>query len=188
MNCESASERLQEYVDGQLAGFERQELEAHLESCAACRSELALLAQVDEALAQLPVLPEPQDLHAQIMAQVRTSPHLQPLAAFRLRWEDAAISAAFAWAAVAALALSFYLLTQEATPPRALLYQAWWTWMARLDRLWHLLQPEAVYLAGTFSSLCVAAAVAAGAVALTRYCLVRRGNALWSPSNHTFPS
>ena len=43
MNCEQASEYLPEYWDSTLDEFPRRELEAHLSSCAACRSEATRL-------------------------------------------------------------------------------------------------------------------------------------------------
>jgi len=174
MNCESISTRLQEYVDGQLAPTELQDLEDHLATCAACRADLSLLVQVDETLAQMPVLPEPEDMTAQIMARVHASTPAQPVAPFRLRWEDAAVSAAFAWAAVAALAVLILLSVQGATPPQVLMQQAWWTWSARFDRLWHALQLEPVYLVGALSGLCTAGAVAASAAVMARQCLTWR--------------
>jgi anti-sigma factor RsiW len=174
MNCGSMATRLQEYVDGQLAPTEAQSVEDHLAVCSACRADLSLLVQVDETLAQMPVLPEPEDMTAQIMVRVCASTPVQPVAPFRLRWEDAAVSAAFAWAAVAALAVLLLFSVQGATPPQVLMQQAWWTWSARIDRLWHALQLEPVYLAGALSGLCTAAAVAASAVVMARQCLTWR--------------
>ena len=43
MNCEQASEFLPEYWDSTLDDIPRRELEAHLASCPACRSEAARL-------------------------------------------------------------------------------------------------------------------------------------------------
>ena len=182
MNCESITTHLQEYVDGQLAPVDVQSIEDHLAVCPACRADLALLMQVDEALAQMPVLPEPEDMAAQIMAQVHALTPVQPIAPFRLRWEDAAVSAAFAWAAVAALAMLFVLSAQGAPPPQVLLQQAWWTWSARIDRLWHALQLEPAYVIGVLSGLFVAMAVAASAVVTARQCLALRT----SPSRDAF--
>jgi len=174
MNCELITTHLQEYVDEQLAPAETQRLEDHLAVCADCRADLALLSEVNETLAQMPVLPEPEDMTAQIMAHVRALTPTQPVSPFRLRWEDAAVSAAFAWAAVAALAALFVLSAQGATPPQVLLQQTWWTWSARFDRLWYALQLEPVYVIGALSGLCTAAAVAASAVVMARQCLAWR--------------
>ena len=174
MNCGSMATRLQEYVDGQLAPTDAKNVEDHLLACATCRADLALLVQVDKALAQMPVLPEPEGMAAQIMAQVQALTPARPTASFRLRWEDAAVSAAFAWAAIAALAVLLLLSAQGATPPQVLLQQAWWTWSARFDRLWHALQLDPVYLISALSGLCTAAAAAASAVVVTRQCLTSR--------------
>ena len=40
ITCEQFDERLPEYMEGDLAGDERQALERHAESCARCRSIL----------------------------------------------------------------------------------------------------------------------------------------------------
>ncbi len=174
MNCDSMTTHLQEYVDGQLDPAKAQSVKDHLALCPACRADLALLVQVDENLTQMPVLPEPEGMTAQIMAQVRASTPVPPPTPFRLRWEDAAVSAAFAWAAIAAPAVFSMLSAQGATPPQVLLQQACWTWSARLDRLWHALQLEPVYLIGALSGLCTAAALAASAAVMARQCLTWR--------------
>ncbi|UCC65771.1 MAG: zf-HC2 domain-containing protein, partial [Anaerolineae bacterium] len=58
MPCEEIRAKLQEYLDGGLSPGEALAVEAHLARCAACREELTLLCQVDEALAAWPVLAE----------------------------------------------------------------------------------------------------------------------------------
>jgi anti-sigma factor RsiW len=46
-------ERLSAWLDGELTQEERREMAAHLEVCAACRRELALLERLDAALGRL---------------------------------------------------------------------------------------------------------------------------------------
>ena len=183
MHDETLHERLQEYVDGQLAPAETQAVEDHLATCAACREELALLRQVDDALARQPILAEPADLATRIMAQVRAT--AQPTAQllvnsqdpspFRLRWEDAAVSAAFAWAMVTVLVALFALWTQDVTPVGELLEQAWWTWAPQVERLWYTARLGPEHAIGMLGSLGVAVAMAACAAVLARqYLRVRR--------------
>jgi len=56
LNCLNTEERLTDYLDGQLQGAERAQLEAHLAECAACRQ---LAAQVRALSVRLPRL-EPE--------------------------------------------------------------------------------------------------------------------------------
>jgi hypothetical protein len=104
MRCETARERLRECLDGQLPP----PVKAHLDGCASCRVEWVWLRQVDDALATLPLSEEPADFTARVMAQVQTAeanrpPVLSPASklAHILRWEDAVMSFAFAWAIMA---------------------------------------------------------------------------------------
>jgi anti-sigma factor RsiW len=177
MHSETAHTNLQEYVDGQLTPAQTLAIEDHLATCAACRQELSLLRQVDETLAQQPVLQEPADLTAQIMARVRAATPVQvrlpwlPWRAIQTYWADAAVSAAFAWAAVTVLIAPSVLWPQHVMPLEEQLQQAWWTWVPRIERMWHIVRLDAVPLTGVLSSLCVAAATAALAAILTRQCL-----------------
>jgi anti-sigma factor RsiW len=65
-----AQNELQGYLDGTLAPEKSDAVHAHLDGCAACRSELALLREVDQALRAWPVLPEPQGLAERVMASL----------------------------------------------------------------------------------------------------------------------
>ena len=164
MHCEAMQANLQAYLDGQLPPAERQAIEAHLETCEVCTEDLALLRQVDDALATFPMQEEPQGLTAQIMEQVRAEP--QPT--FRLRWEDAVVSVAFAWAATALLSVVLFLWPQDSTAPAAYLQRLWWTWIPRLDRLWQAVQVQPLYAVEALTSLCTAAVMALCAGLLTR--------------------
>lgn len=179
MRCKDTKARLQEYLDSQLPPVEAQAVEAHLNVCAACREELALLRQVDEALATMPVLEEAADFTARVMAQVGTtkaSPLRRrsgqvspvPLPAFRLRWEDSVVSFAFACAVMAVLFALALLMPEDVSTAEASLQRVWWTLLPELDRLWHTVQMEPAYAVWGLSSLCVAAAAAASAIVLVR--------------------
>jgi predicted anti-sigma-YlaC factor YlaD len=180
MRCEVARERLREHLDGQLSPTEAGAVQAHLDACAACRAEWALLRQVDAALATLPVLDEPVDFTARVMARVREAavsrapvslPALRGSTGFAqvLRWEDAVVSFAFAWAMMTALFALTLLGNQEVSSARVLLQQAWWDLLPKLDRLWYTVQTEPVYLFWALSCLCAAAAVGASAIAVVRW-------------------
>jgi anti-sigma factor (TIGR02949 family) len=164
MHCEAIQAKLQAYLDGQLPPAEGQAVEAHLGTCEACTEDLTLLRQVDEALATFPIQEAPQGLTARIMEQVRAEP--QPT--FRLRWEDAVVSVAFAGAATALLSVVLFLWPQDSTAPAAYLQRLWWTWIPRLDRLWQAVQVQPLYAIGALSSLCTAAVMAVCAGLLAR--------------------
>jgi anti-sigma factor (TIGR02949 family) len=164
MRCEDIRGKLQEYLDGELVSEESRAVKAHLAACSACREDLRLLRQVNDGLATLPVLEEPVNFTARVMAQI--SPTSLP--AFRLRWEDAAVSFAFAATVIAVLSVFSLLQPQHVLAARAFVREMWWTALPELDRLWHTVQVEPVYVVLGLSTLCMAAAAAASAVVLTR--------------------
>jgi len=169
MHCEAVRDNLQAYLDGQLPPDETQAIETHLETCGACAEELALLRQVDDALATVPVLEEPQGLALQVMARVRA----EPLPTFRLRWEDAVVSIAFAGAATAPMVVLLLLWPQDSTLPAAYLQRLWWTWIPKLDRIWYTVQAQPIYVIGALSGLCAAAVMAMSAGLLARQFITR---------------
>jgi hypothetical protein len=104
---------LTDYLDGELPEDERQAIQAHLATCAACRAESALLQEVDEAMVTWPVLAEPEGLADRVMETIRagerreTAPraHTHLWLQWRLRWQDALLGLALALT-VAVLVLS----------------------------------------------------------------------------------
>ena len=68
MTCKELEPLLVDLVDGTLAGEARIQAEAHLESCADCRSILADLRQVREAARALPRMAPPPDGWARLSA------------------------------------------------------------------------------------------------------------------------
>jgi anti-sigma factor RsiW len=90
---------LSAYVDGMLSERARRRLEAHLDSCQACRQELAELRATVEALGSLPMAEVPRSftLAAAPVAEVRPRPAARRLE-FGLRLATA--TAAFALALV----------------------------------------------------------------------------------------
>jgi anti-sigma factor RsiW len=171
MRCETARERLRECLDGQLPP----PVKAHLDGCASCRVEWVWLRQVDDALATLPLSEEPADFTARVMAQVQTAeanrpPVLSPASklAHILRWEDAVMSFAFAWAIMVLFVALSSLGPQEISTLKGFLQRAWWAWLPELDRMWHTLQTQPLYVVWGASSLCVAAAAALSACVLSQ--------------------
>jgi len=68
--CNGMRERLSAWLDGELAEEERRETAAHLEDCAECRRELALLERLDAALGGLEA-PAPARLAAGVLDRLR---------------------------------------------------------------------------------------------------------------------
>jgi anti-sigma factor RsiW len=68
--CEAVEAELGAYVDGELAAQEQTAVEHHLEACAACSEELALLRLVTGSLARAP-RPKPSEaLRQRLLARV----------------------------------------------------------------------------------------------------------------------
>ncbi len=70
MNAEHWTDRLSEYLDGELAPAERAACEAHLATCASCQRVLAGLASVVRAAASLPPEDKLRDLWPGIRAAI----------------------------------------------------------------------------------------------------------------------
>jgi len=68
MNCDAASELLHAYLDAELDAASVGELEAHLGSCAACRTELAALEHVRSSVRAAPRYRAPRALREQLRA------------------------------------------------------------------------------------------------------------------------
>jgi anti-sigma factor RsiW len=67
---DTITDRLSDYVDGELSGAERQEIEAHLTSCAACRTVLQDLRTIAETASRLPGALPDRDLWTGIALRV----------------------------------------------------------------------------------------------------------------------
>jgi hypothetical protein len=70
MRCTRATYQLQLYLDHQLTMQQMRLLEAHISFCLDCREELTALEQVTSGLEILKFVPEPLDMHKQIMQKV----------------------------------------------------------------------------------------------------------------------
>lgn len=70
MICADVRVRLFDYLDRDLAPYERQALDEHLIGCVECQRELALLTAIDSALDHQPVLEPPQGFCARVMTSL----------------------------------------------------------------------------------------------------------------------
>jgi anti-sigma factor RsiW len=73
MSC-AFEEELTAYIDGELAAARRAEVEAHLSTCAGCKSTEALLRRTVAGMAQLPEFVPSADTRRAVMAKVDALP------------------------------------------------------------------------------------------------------------------
>lgn len=99
MDCIDMRTELQAYVDGELDHRRTTLLKRHLTGCKRCQAELERLRITVKALETWPIVAEPDQLTARVMAQITPLPlvnsvpsHIPPH--FRLRWSDLLISLA----------------------------------------------------------------------------------------------
>jgi anti-sigma factor RsiW len=146
MDHKGARGELQAYLDGTLPPEFARAVRAHMDECADCRAELALLREVDQALRAWPLLPEPEGLAARVMAEVRAAtpppPWVAPWPWLRAHWSEVLLGAALAativvlalslraWSANAALDLRFWDLQVQ----RA---------VAQVERGWYAIRADA---------------------------------------------
>jgi hypothetical protein len=116
MTCEETRDRLDDYVDGALAGAELHEVELHLAGCAACAGEERRLHALLAGAAALPrELSPPRDLWPEIA---------QRIAAARPRAAAPAVRRVWSWspallAAAAAVVLALGATLTRVWPPAA---------------------------------------------------------------------
>jgi anti-sigma factor RsiW len=71
MNCETAKNLIQPYLDGRLATLERNDFVYHVTECASCEAEVIAYRGMFQALHVLPRLDAPPRLSAGVMAALR---------------------------------------------------------------------------------------------------------------------
>jgi anti-sigma factor RsiW len=89
MHCHDVKACLQRYVDGALDPMLAERLRVHLTTCDCCRAQLERLRFVEEALHAWPLVAEPADLAARVMAGVKPHPWVPR---FRPSWTDLILS------------------------------------------------------------------------------------------------
>ena len=169
MPCEVTREGLQEYLDGQLSPDQAQAVGAHVQVCATCKGNLDLLRQVDAALATLPLVPEPSGFAAGVMVRLRAKDRAAPalVMPFRLRWDDALVSFAFAWTASTLLMLALLALNVPTVPDS--LRQSWGTLLIESGNLWRTVQAQPAYGVWGVSLVGMTVATAVASVQLLRW-------------------
>ncbi len=106
-NCPEVRERLSAWLDGELAPDEAARVDRHLESCGACRRELAQLEALENALGALPAPALPPGLPERVAARLQ-----RPR---RHWWQSMALAASLVLGIVlgGTLARDFYPVAQE---------------------------------------------------------------------------
>lgn len=104
--CQEVRERLSALLDGELTAASRAAVGAHLQSCDACRFELAQLSALEGSLAHL-AAPVPPHLAERVLARLRPQR--------RAWWQNLAIAASFIIGIIlgGAVARDFYPLGAE---------------------------------------------------------------------------
>ena len=101
MNCAEARERLDDYVDGELAAPELHQMELHLASCPACRDEERELRVLLAHAAALPKEVAPsRDLWPSLSAEMAAGPRVLPFVPRRVVYGGLAAAAALVMALV----------------------------------------------------------------------------------------
>ncbi len=121
MNCQDIQNRFNSYVDGQLSGSERNQVEAHLKECRLCKAALAEIDSLAAVLLQADNPPAPSNLTDKIMAAAQDrfvqepSTFWNPVAWLRLA--SVPMQAAAAGVLVVGLSLGFTLGKSIAESP-----------------------------------------------------------------------
>lgn len=76
MNCEQIENRLDDYLDGELMSWERDEVEVHLAACPGCRTQLRSRQELLAMLREMPVPPMEPGFRPRAFRRVR---QLQPI-------------------------------------------------------------------------------------------------------------
>ena len=121
LSCARAQVLLEAFLDGDLEPARQQRFLAHVEGCAACRTEWEAARRVQAGLRSLPRWSCPPAVAERVMAQVGAD------TAFRLPWRERLAGwrqgwgglwrPAFAGVGVAVTALLIALLAREPAPP-----------------------------------------------------------------------
>ncbi|MHB2033416.1 MAG: zf-HC2 domain-containing protein, partial [Gemmatimonadaceae bacterium] len=114
ITCEIFSDRLMEFLDGDLDGATRDVMTSHARGCVACGALLADLRRVSARAAGLPVLAPSRDLWPGIAARLETP--VVTLAGRRPWWRSPALLSAAVAATFVLAAVLGYATTHRAAP------------------------------------------------------------------------
>jgi len=113
--CRRVGDNLSAYLDGELRGEARREVEEHLAQCAACRKELEDLKATWQLLDDLEAPIVPRTFQAQVVARAEAEAAESP---WRRSWRRAGVRAALSGAAAAGAAALFLAgLCHASRPP-----------------------------------------------------------------------
>lgn len=90
MRCHDVQPLLADLIEDQLPPETAADVRAHLAQCTICNREYRALGDVIAALEAFPIIAEPPDLTARVMAQIQPR---EVLPRFRVRWIDVMASA-----------------------------------------------------------------------------------------------
>lgn len=62
MSCNNIQSKLSAYVDGEMSGYDMQDLRAHVNNCKDCQAELYGIKAVQSILREMPATPEPPSM------------------------------------------------------------------------------------------------------------------------------
>ena len=113
MACETGREKLDAYLDGELAPAEANALSVHMRSCASCATDALGRVQMKRSVAAAGKRYEPS---AELRARIAKSVAVAPRRRTGFKWQFAALAAAFA--VVAALGLNLYAGRESARRDR----------------------------------------------------------------------
>lgn len=114
-NCDSIKARLADYAVGLIEGRERDEMERHLQACAACQRELRALQRTGALLNALPLEEPPPGLWDAVRDEIETPARESARAPW---WEWFRLPRlAYATAAAAIIVTAVVLMTPQHSPP-----------------------------------------------------------------------
>lgn len=71
MKCTEVRERLVEFLDGELAPSDREDVQRHLADCTPCQKEVAMIEMEQQMLHQVALTPAPDDMGQRVMAALK---------------------------------------------------------------------------------------------------------------------
>jgi anti-sigma factor RsiW len=110
MTCERIEELLSAYLEGDLTGAEKREVEAHLAGCPSCAELLSFLRETQDAFSAFPEIEPSPALMKKLYAVPEKKRFFKPIVRFLLKPDLQPVYAAFS---VLFLALSFVFFTPQ---------------------------------------------------------------------------
>jgi anti-sigma factor RsiW len=102
VTCKTCSIQLDSYLDGELLGHERVQVNQHLEKCAHCREELRVMKVLKQSISEMDMVEPPEGLDERIMAHVMGNVEKREKRTYNFWTAAAAVTAFAAFLGVAA--------------------------------------------------------------------------------------